>query len=193
VSFNVVREFEAKIAKIFNAPYAVATDCCTHAIEACLIYKHCTEIKIPVHTYVSVPFLSNKLNISLTWTDEKWKEMYHVASNIYDAAALWKPGSYIKNTLMCLSFQYTKPLGIGRGGCILTDNRRDYDALQKLCYDGRSPGISWFDQDIDSVGYHYYMCPDAAKTGIDKLSNPIENRIPCWEDYIDCTTLTVFS
>ena len=36
MSFDTVKEFEQQIAKFYGAPYAVATDCCTHAIELCL-------------------------------------------------------------------------------------------------------------------------------------------------------------
>ena len=35
-NFLVIEEFEKLIADFFNAPYAVATDCCTHAIELCM-------------------------------------------------------------------------------------------------------------------------------------------------------------
>lgn len=36
---NTVELFEIKIANFFGSPYAVATDCCTHAIELCLQLK----------------------------------------------------------------------------------------------------------------------------------------------------------
>ena len=36
MSFFVVDEFESALADWWGAPYAVATDCCTHAIELCL-------------------------------------------------------------------------------------------------------------------------------------------------------------
>ena len=34
--FEYVSEFESQIAEFFGAPYAVATDSCTHALELCL-------------------------------------------------------------------------------------------------------------------------------------------------------------
>ena len=35
-----VKEFEVLIANYYGAKYAVAVDCCTHAIELCLrVYK----------------------------------------------------------------------------------------------------------------------------------------------------------
>ena len=39
MSFKVITDFEKQIALFFGAPYAVAVDCCTHAIELCLRYK----------------------------------------------------------------------------------------------------------------------------------------------------------
>ena len=39
MSFEVVKEFEDRIAQYYGSSYAVAVDCCTHAIELCLRYK----------------------------------------------------------------------------------------------------------------------------------------------------------
>ena len=37
--FDKIIEFETALAEYTGAPYAISTDCCTHAIELCLIYK----------------------------------------------------------------------------------------------------------------------------------------------------------
>ena len=34
--FDIVTKFENQIAEFYGAPYAVATDSCTHGIEICL-------------------------------------------------------------------------------------------------------------------------------------------------------------
>ena len=39
MSFQVIADFEKEVAKFFDAPYAVAVDCCTHGLELCLRYK----------------------------------------------------------------------------------------------------------------------------------------------------------
>ena len=49
--FNIVDNFEKTIADYFGAPYAVSTDCCTHAIELCLRYKN---IKKATHIIAGV-------------------------------------------------------------------------------------------------------------------------------------------
>ena len=38
MSFEVVAEFENKIAEYFGAKHAIAVDSCTHGIELCLRY-----------------------------------------------------------------------------------------------------------------------------------------------------------
>ena len=61
MNFDVVRNFEDKIAEFYGSKYAVAVDCCTHAIELCLRYTKANDITIPSRTYISIPFLAEKL------------------------------------------------------------------------------------------------------------------------------------
>ena len=63
MSFDKVLQFEKEIANFFGSPYAVAVDCCTHAIELCLRYKNVEEIIVPRRTSLSIQFISTKLNI----------------------------------------------------------------------------------------------------------------------------------
>ena len=55
MSFEIVTKFENEIAKYFNAPYAVAVDCCTHGIELCLRYYDLRIVHVPKRTYASIP------------------------------------------------------------------------------------------------------------------------------------------
>jgi dTDP-4-amino-4,6-dideoxygalactose transaminase len=194
MDINVVEDFENKIAQFFNAPYAITTDSCTHAIELCLRYTHAEFINVPTHTYLSIPFLADKLNISMQWTDNQWKDYYYLTNDVIDAAVLWKQNSYIHTTFMCISFQFQKHLSLGRGGIILTDSKTSWLKLKKLSYDGRVPGIPWREQNITSKGYHYYMAPETAQLGIDKLENAINTVPRQWtiEDWPDLRQMDVF-
>lgn len=197
MSFNTVTEFEKKIAEFFGSPYAIAIDSCTHGIELCLRYTKETKINVPKRTYLSVPFLAEKLGIEREWRDEEWEDYYTVnygEKRIIDAAVLWRKDSYIPNTFMCISFQYQKHLSLGRGGIILLDNENDYINLKKMSYDGRLPNIPWRDQDIDCVGYHYYMTPETAQMGLDKLENAINTTPRKWmvTDWPDLTQMKIF-
>lgn len=191
---NRVTEFENKIAEFFGAPYAVATDSCTHAIELCLRFTQSRGFVCPTHTYLSIPMLANKLGIGLKWKDKKWKDYYHIEPNIIDAAVLWERESYLKRTFMCLSFQYQKHLSLGRGGMILCDDKKAAEQLKKMSYDGRLHGIHWRDQNINTIGYHYYMTPETAALGLMKLPEAIKNqpRLWSWKDYPDLIKMEVF-
>ena len=195
VDFTIVEEFEKQIAAFFGAPYAIAVDCCTHAIELCLRDQQVQKISVPKRTYISVPFLAKKLNIELEWKDEKWQDYYFIGdSNIIDAAVLWKKNSYIPNTFMCLSFQFRKHLSLGRGGMILTNDKDAALRLKKMSYDGRLPNIPWREQNISSVGYHYYMTPETAQLGLEKLQTAIATKPTKWtvEDWPDLTQMEIF-
>ena len=195
MSFEAVAEFERKISSFFGSQYAVATDCCTHAIELCLIDQEIKKFSIPKRTYISIPFLANKLYIDFSWRDEKWEDYYYLDdSNIIDAAVLWKRGSYIADTFMCISFQFRKHLNLGRGGMILTDDKEAAIRLKKMSYDGRLPDVPWREQDISSYGYHYYMTPETARLGLKKLPNAITTKPKKWtiEDWPDLTQMEIF-
>lgn len=194
VNFGTVTEFEKQIAKFFGAPYAVAVDSCTHGLELCLRLNGATNIDIPCRTYLSVPMLAHKLSINLHWHTHKWAEFYYINSNIIDAATLWRKDSYIPYTFICLSFQYQKHLSLGRGGMILCPDEQSYNQLKKMSYDGRLPGIPWREQDIDTMGYHYYMTPETAQLGLSKLDAAIATAPRIWtsEDYPDLTKMKLW-
>ena len=194
VNFNIVTDFENKIAEFFGSPYAIAVDSCTHGVELALRYTQVDHITVPKHTYLSIPFLANKLWIDLFWKDENWVDYYYLTDKVIDAAVLWKPNSYIPGTFMGVSFQYQKHLSLGRGGIILTDNKEAAVQLKKMSYDGRIPNVPWREQNIDTVGYHYYMTPEVAQNGLDKLSEAINTPPRQWvvSDWPDLTQMSIF-
>lgn len=194
MDFNTVVEFEKKIAEFFGSPFAVAVDSCTHGIELCLRYNNVKSINVPKQTYISIPFLAKKLNLGLEWRTQNWKDFYYLSYSVIDAAVLWKPNSYIPKTFMSISFQYQKHLSLGRGGMILTDNQEAAIKLKKMSYDGRLPNIPWKEQNIDMVGYHYYMTPEIAEEGLTKLPTAILNKPKEWtiNDWPDLTKLEIF-
>lgn len=197
MSFEIITEFEKSIAEFFGSPYAVAVDSCTHGIELCLRHTKETKISVPKRTYLSVPFLAEKMGLKREWRDEEWEDYYTLNygdKKIIDAAVLWRKNSYIPNTFMCVSFQYQKHLSLGRGGVILLDNKEDFITLKKMSYDGRLPNIPWRDQDIDTVGFHYYMTPETAKLGLEKLEQATQTTPRKWvyTDWPDLTKMKIF-
>jgi len=167
--FNTVTKFEQTIADFFGAPYAVATDSCTHAVELSLILTRPAAVICPVYTYISIPFMLDKLGMNWSWSQKSWSGYYYLNHNIIDAAPLWRRQSYVPGTMMCISFQYNKALPLGRGGMILLDNQEQQQMLQKMAHDGRERGVAWAQQAISMPGYHYYMTPETAAQGLEKF------------------------
>jgi dTDP-4-amino-4,6-dideoxygalactose transaminase len=192
---NTVEEFERELAKFFGAPYAVATDCCTHSIELALRYTNANNVVCPARTYISIPFTFEKLGLEWSFVDYNWAGYYYIGNtNIIDGATYWQRDSYVSGTYMCLSFQFKKHLNLIRGGAILLDNYNDYVALKKMAHDGRIPGELWKDQDIDTIGYHYYMTIDTAQLGLDRLPDACAREARIWtqDEYPYLPDMTVF-
>ena len=195
MSFEAVKDFETAIASFFGAPHAVAIDCCTHGLELCLRHQNISKLNVPVQTYISVPLLSKKIGIELEWREEDWLDYYYLGgTNIIDAAVLWKKDSYIPGTFMCVSFQFRKHLSLGRGGVILCDDSAAAEELKKMSYDGRIPDVPWASQDITTMGYHYYMTPETAAKGLEKLPDAIASEPRQWtlDDWPDLRKMGVF-
>lgn len=191
-----VEEFENLIARYFNAPYGIAVDCCTHAIELCLRYTKPKFVSSPKHTYLSVPMTFEKLSLDWEFVDDYWTGYYHIrGTNIIDAATLWKQNSYVNGHFMCVSFQFKKHLKLGRGGMILLDDHEAYKQLSKMRYDGRENNLPWAEQDIDTFGYHYYMTPETAELGIQKFQEvkDIPAKLWSYQDYPNISKMKVFN
>jgi dTDP-4-amino-4,6-dideoxygalactose transaminase len=190
--FNQVEQFESAIAQFYDAPYGVAVDCCTHGLELCLRYTQADKILVPKQTYLSVAMLAEKLNIHRDFIDDEWENYYYLTDKIIDAAVYWEKNSYINGTFMVLSFQFKKHLSLGRGGMILTDNKDAAKELKKMSYDGRDNNTGpWAEQNIETIGYHYYMTPETATLGLHKYNDAICTTPKKWS-YLDYPILTNF-
>ena len=176
--FERITEFENYVGKITGAPYVVATDTCTHAIELCLRLDEPDFVFFTPYTYLSVPMVMHKLKIDYAYLDEKTQkwigEYKFFNTNIWDSARKFTKDMYRPGQKQCLSFGFDKPLNIGRGGAILLDNEEEYLKLKRMAYDGRNLDISpWEDQHEFEVGYHYKMTPEEASAGY-KLLNMMD-------------------
>jgi dTDP-4-amino-4,6-dideoxygalactose transaminase len=191
--FEKIKEFESALAQFTGAPYAVMTDCCTHAIELCLRYDNIQRVTFPAHTYISIPMTMHKLGITYNYSDKLWTGEYQfIGTRVWDSARLLREGMYRESQLQCLSFGYSKPLAIGRGGAVLTDDVEVYNALKHQCYDGRDLSISpWEDQKVFKVGYHYKPTVEEAVKGLELL--PTIDQTPKYYQYPDCRNIIIHS
>lgn len=198
---NSVIKFEQLIAEYFGAPFCVAVDSCTHALELSLRVRPAEFVPCPKHTYLSVPMMLEKLHVFWAFVDQPWKGYYHLENGIFDAATLWQPASYIPDSLMCLSFHHKKHLSIGRAGAILCSTIDEYDLLKQLSYDGRDVSIVPWEQDgiiydkPQMIGYHYYITPETAQLGIERFYEKRYQKATAYshKDYPDLSTLEIFN
>ena len=122
--FQAIFDFEDAVARFTGAPYCVTTDCCTHAIEiAFRLTGYDDYVTFPSHTYLSVPMTMHKLNIPYKLVDTNWRDYYKFeGSRVWDCARYFKENMYVSGSIQCISFGRSKPMEIGQGGCILTDD-----------------------------------------------------------------------
>ena len=189
--FDKIFEFERALADYTGAPYAVMTDCCTHALELCFRLKQVKRVKFTSNTYLSIPMLMHKLGIEYELVPEKWTGEYRFyGTDIWDSARRVERGMYREGQMQCLSFGYGKPLHIGHGGAILVDDVELYDQLSQMRYDGRDLTFSpWEKQLSFRVGYHYKPTIEDAIIGLEKLKTLDEQ--PKYHQYPDLREIEI--
>lgn len=184
--FDKILKFEQALAEFTGAPYAVMTDCCTHALELCFRYDKTTTCTFTPFTYLSIPMLMHKLGISYSYYPDhlehrqQWIGEYKFEfTRIWDSARRLEKNMYRPGQMQCLSFGHGKPLHIGRGGAILLDDRKAYDAIIRMRYDGRDLSIApWQNQKNFQIGYHYKPTPEEAVQGLALLEGLREDCPP---------------
>lgn len=197
--YKIVQMFEEEVAYYTGATYAVAVSSCTDALLMACAYEKVKDNKvtIPKKTYISVPQSISHAGGIPVFEDIKWKGIYQLKPfPIYDSAKRFTSNMYISGTHMCLSFHLKKPLCIGKGGMILTDNKDAYDWFIKARYEGRcfDEGVTYQNDKIDIEGWNMYMTPEQAARGLwllqhyplhaeDQTENP---------DYRDITTFPLY-
>jgi dTDP-4-amino-4,6-dideoxygalactose transaminase len=167
-------DFEKNISEYTGAPYVVCLDNCSSALFLSLVYDNIKdkEIMIPPHTYMSVPCSIIHAGGKVVW--DSWLRMDNVltgayplkGSNVVDSALRFTSDMYIQKTYMCCSFTGAfKLLNLGKGGCILTDDK-DADVWFRLArFSGRET-CSYHDQkSFNVIGWNMYMSPVEAALG----------------------------
>ena len=210
-AYEVVKMFERRVAAHFDVDHGIAVDCCTNAIFLSLQYRLHSgwtadgSACIPRHTYVSVPFAIRNCGLRVEWRDQEWKYFYSITPwRVIDAAKYWRHRDRTGRSadlsipleagdhLWCLSFHYAKPIPIGRGGMILTNDGEAAQWLRRARYDGRE-GKPYREEQIKMQGWHMYMTPEQAARGLalmDTYPNGIGVRE---EDYPDVSKFEAFN
>ena len=196
--FDIVEEFERRLAEYAGSKYAVTCHSCTDALLLSFMLRRLQSradtVILPKRTYVGVAYSALNAGLNIEFIDLDWEGIYAINPiAVIDSARRFKRGMYIPDTLYCLSFHWYKHLPIGRGGAILTDRKEEADLLKIMRYDGRTPGVAPADDDFTTPGYHCYMAGDDAWQGIRLLENiPDDNPDIPWDNYPDLSKYKIF-
>ena len=189
-AYSVVELFESRVAEYAGSKYAVAVDCCTHAIFLCLKYLGADHVILPKKTYCSVPMAAIQAGATVQFKDIEWRGAYRLDPYpIWDGAKRFRKGMFLGG-FHCLSFHVKKLLPIGRGGMILTDDAEAVKWLKRARYDGRE-GKPYDQECVNMLGYHFYMTPEQAARGL-QLLELYQDQPDQTEDYPDLSEWPAF-
>jgi hypothetical protein len=168
-----------------------------------------SEIEIPKRTYVSVPMSIIHAGGWPAFRDEDWKGAYRLHPlPIWDSARRLRRGMYHWSTrwnppanedapalhgdMVCLSFHWSKILGIQQGGAILLTDPEADAWLRRARFDGRREGVAPKDDEI-LLGWHAYLSPESAAAGLVRMQFlPDDNEDLPNDDYPDLSKMEVF-
>ena len=190
--YSIVEEFEKKIASYTGAKQAIAVDNCTNAIFLCCKYLKVNEINIPKKTYISIPSAVIHSGGKIKFNDKEWTENYSLEPYpIIDSACCLKRNMYEQETYTCVSFSANKPINIGKGGMILTDNKKANDWFKLARYCGRINVPLAEQTDVTILGWNMYMTPEQAARGLNLMLHLGEGKV-CKGKYPDLSKFSVF-
>ena len=175
--YKVTEEFESEISKYTGAKYVVTLDNMSNALFLSLYYEHYVSkniktdyIIIPNRTYPSVPCEIIHAGLKVKWDiieGETLTGAYQlIGSKVWDSALRFTHNMYIPESHMCVSFTGPhKTFKLSKGGAILTDDKNAYEWFKRARYSGRRPK-SYLEDDLDMLGWNFYMMPELAARGL---------------------------
>lgn len=183
-AYKITEEFERELCRYTGAPYAVAVDNESNALFLSMYYERIRDriVQIPSRTYPSVPceiiHAGGIVNFIPT-SGETLKGAYRLGSTrTVDSALRFTHGMYDEyhGSFVCLSFTGPyKHLKLGKGGAILTD---DYAAMmwfKRARFSGRRE-CSYHADNLDMLGWNFYMMPEIAARGLLMMSQFYDPR-----------------
>jgi dTDP-4-amino-4,6-dideoxygalactose transaminase len=175
--YDITNEFERRLAEYTGAPYVVTVDNQSNALFLALYYEHYVNksiktdsITIPNRTYPSVPceIIHAGLKVKFRQVEGRTiKGSYQLeGSNVWDSALSFTADMYKPNQHMCISFTGPyKHFKLSKGGAILTDSHDAYLWFKRARYSGRRE-CSYHDDNLDMLGWNFYMMPELAARGL---------------------------
>ena len=170
-SYEVVWEFERRVASFAGAKHGVATDSCSSALFLACKYEQVGEVTLPSRTYISVPAAVVHAGGRIKFRGIHWVGVYQLYPySIWDGAMRFKRGMYAGG-LHCVSFQSRKHIPIGKGGMVLTDDSNAASWLRRARSNGRDTSVPYSEDAITMLGWNMAMTPEQAARGLQLLES----------------------
>jgi dTDP-4-amino-4,6-dideoxygalactose transaminase len=204
---QVTADFEAALCDYTGARYAVTTTSCTQALLMALVWFRltqgdilaggggaCRDVCMPKHSYVGVPASILNAGCRVTFRDEDWEGEYQLDPfPLWDSARRFTSGMFRPGAMQCVSFHWSKILGLSQGGAILHDDPIADGWLRRARFDGRTEGVPANLDRIQYPSWHAYLSPEVSAQGLMKLALlPRHNADLPKSDYPDLSTLKAF-
>lgn len=204
---DVTREFERALCDYTGAKYAVTTTSCTQAIlMACAWWRrhypngpaavHALHngVVMPSRSYVGVPAAILNAGFRVRFAPTDWLGEYQLSPlPVWDSARRFTSGMFRPGAMQCLSFHWSKILGLSQGGAILHDNDEADAWLRRARFDGRTEGVPAKHDQVQYPSWHAYLSPEVAAHGLMRLSLlPRHNDDLPNSDYPDLSSLEAF-
>lgn len=209
-AFQIVKDFENAVAEYTGAPYCVSVNSCTNALFLALKWQmiknqeysiHAKYIEIPKFTYASVPAQIKNAGFIPYFVDLEWRGMYKLKPlPVWDSARRFTSNMWSNLLIfdgeppyMCVSFHWSKILGIQQGGAILHNDPEFDKWARKARFDGRTEGVKPKDDQLMWPSWHMYMSPEIAAEGLVRLMHlPKNNPDLPNDDYPDLSQMEIF-
>ena len=178
--FDVVDMFEKEVSKFAGCKYGIAVDNCTDGLFLALKYvDYKGTITIPCRNYCSPPMSIIQAGCKIKFEDIEWSGVYQLKpTNVYDGATRWTEGMFeAGGGYQVVSFQIKKRIPIGKGGMILTNDKKAYEWFKMMRYEGRNTDVPYVKDILQGIGYNMYMLPEDAARGLILM-----NKIPRQND-----------
>lgn len=189
--YKVVQIFEEAMADFVGSPYAVAVDSCTNALFLVCFYHKVEEVILPSRTYVSVPCSVIHAGGKVKFEDYEWTGSYQLKPYpIFDSACQVIKDMYTSGSHQCISFSNNKPLNIGKGGMIFTDDIVAMQWYKRARYEGRNE-VPMLEDTFDMLGWNMYMTPEQACRGLSLLSHFTSKC--CVHEYPDLSKFEIYT
>jgi hypothetical protein len=152
---------------------------------------------MPCRSYVGVPAaILNAGFPRVVFRDEDWDGEYPFGMGgqaVWDSARRFTSGMFRLYQMQCVSFHWSKILGLSQGGAILHDNPEADAWLRRARFDGRKEGVPVGEDEIQFPSWHAYLSPEVSAQGLMKLSLlPKHNADLPLSAYPDLSTLKAF-